>query len=128
VPGQVNVNDSIALRFNRKQVFAFSKVLLEVSPSVGIEPGFLLKYFPGLPLSFDLNANVIFHKVLITGISYRKKESIDFLLRAQVTPQLQLGYGYDHVIGDVASLSQASHELMINYLFRYTKSNAASPR
>jgi type IX secretion system PorP/SprF family membrane protein len=128
MPARVLVNDSVSVKFNKTQGLLFSRIRFEISPSVRLEPGFLLKYFPGLPLSYDINANVVFHKVLITGLSYRKDESIDFLLRAQVTPQLQLGYGYDNTIGNVSALSQASHELMINYLFRFTKNNVASPR
>lgn len=128
LPGKLALNDTLTVKLSRRQGFLFSKISFDLSPTVAIEPGFLVKYFPGLPLSYDLNTNFIFHKVLITGISYRKKESVDFLLRAQVTPQLQLGYGYDHTIGDVSGLSGASHELMVNYLFRFTRSNVTSPR
>jgi type IX secretion system PorP/SprF family membrane protein len=103
-------------------------VHFDLSPSIAIEPGFLIKYLPSVPLSFDVNTNFIFNKVLIAGVSYRKSESIDFLLRLQVTPKLQVGYGYDYTIGEVTALSQSSHELMINYLFKTTRNNLSSPR
>jgi hypothetical protein len=72
--------------------------------------------------------SMIFRKVLTMGLSYRKSESVDFLLKGFLTPQLEFGYSYDHVIGDVARSSNGSHELMIHYLFRYVHSNAVSPR
>lgn len=128
LPGKLALNDTVTVKLSRRQAFLFSKVTFELSPTITFEPGFLIKYFPGMPLSYDVNTNFTFHKVLITGISYRKKESIDLLFRAQVTPQLQLGYGYDHTIGDVSALSGASHELMVNYLFRFNRSNSTSPR
>jgi type IX secretion system PorP/SprF family membrane protein len=128
IPGKMIINDTITVKLKDSQYFIFSKFRMALSPGISFEPGFLLKYLAGVPLSYDLNTNFVIHKVLITGISYRNKESIDFLVRAQVTPQLQLGYGYDHVIGNVTALSQASHELMVNYQFKFTRNNITPPR
>jgi type IX secretion system PorP/SprF family membrane protein len=128
LPAKLTVSDTVTVNMNRSQGFLFSKIILPVSAGVTIEPGFLLKYISGAPLSFDLNTNIIFQKVLITGVSYRRDESVDFLLRAQITPQLQVGYGYDYLIGNASGLSNASHELMVNYLFKFTRSNISSPR
>jgi type IX secretion system PorP/SprF family membrane protein len=128
LPGKMPINDTVSIKFNKTNVLIFSRLKLDVSNALRIEPGFLLKYYPGTPFSYDLNANLIFHKVIIAGVSYRKEESVDFLLRVQATPQLQFGYGYDHVIGEVSAISQASHELMINFVFRSTRNNLSTPR
>jgi hypothetical protein len=79
-------------------------------------------------MSFDINANMIYRKVLTLGLSYRKDESVDFLFKAQVTRQLQIGYAYDHPIGKVSMLSNGSHELMVQYVFRYVEKDITSPR
>lgn len=128
IPTMYSVNDTISVQLSNANYFLFSKYRFKINENVDLEPGVLLKYLANVPLSFDLNMNVTFHQVLTTGVSYRKNESIDFLLRAQVTRQLQFGYAYDYPIQEIAKLSNGSHELMINYLFRYTRANVSSPR
>ena len=71
---------------------------------------------------------MIYRKVLTLGLSYRKNESVDFMLKGQITPQLQFGYAYDYVIGEVSQVSTGSHELMLNYVFRYAQTKVISPR
>ncbi|MFM9983754.1 MAG: type IX secretion system membrane protein PorP/SprF, partial [Flavobacteriales bacterium] len=58
----------------------------------------------------------------------RKTESVDLILKFQLTPQLQFGYAYDYPIDYAANLSSASHELMVKYQFRKTHKQVASPR
>ena len=128
LPNKVSLSDTVSVQLDRANLFFFSKYKIIVSESMALEPGLLLKYLPDLPLSYDINLSMIYRDVLSLGLSYRKKESVDFLLKAQITPQLQVGYAYDHTIGDVARLSNGSHELMINYLFRYTQSKVVNPR
>jgi type IX secretion system PorP/SprF family membrane protein len=128
LPNKVSLSDTVSVQLDRANLFFFSKYKIIVSENMALEPGLLLKYLPDLPLSYDINLSMIYRDVLSLGLSYRKKESVDFLLKAQITPQLQVGYAYDHTIGDVARLSNGSHELMINYLFRYTQSKVVNPR
>jgi type IX secretion system PorP/SprF family membrane protein len=128
LPERFSLNDSISIRMNQVNFLMFTKYLLNLNESIDIEPSILLKYLHGVPLSFDLNMNFIYRKVLTLGMSYRKKESIDFMFKGQMTPQLQFGYSYDHPVGEVSKVSNGSHELMVNYVFRYVRSNVSSPR
>lgn len=128
VPASYTINDTLSLRLSTTNYFLFSKYRMQVKENLAVEPSFLLKYLPNVPLSFDLNVNVIFHEVLTTGLSYRKSESVDFILKGQITPQLQFGYAYDYPIQEISRLSNGSHEVMVNYLFRYTRTNVTSPR
>lgn len=128
LPNKVSLSDTVSVQLDRANLFFFSKYKITVSESLELEPGMLLKYLPDLPVSYDVNLSMIYREVLTLGVSYRKAESVDFLLRALITPQLQVGYAYDHTIGNVARLSNGSHELMINYLFRYSESKVVNPR
>jgi type IX secretion system PorP/SprF family membrane protein len=128
LPERFVLNDSIEVKLNKTNLFLFFKYRVTLMENLEGEPGFLIKYLPGVPVSFDLNWNVIYRKVLTAGISYRKKESVDFLLKAQLTPQLQFGYAYDHPIGDISALSNGSHEIVVHYLFRYFQTKVSSPR
>lgn len=124
----ITVNDTVSVNFKRANFMGYARYRFSLSDNVDMEPGFMIKYFTTLPLSYDVNLNFIFRRVLTTGVSYRKSESIDVILKFQLTPQLQLGYAYDYPVNYAARLSSASHELMLNYLFRDFKKRAASPR
>jgi len=128
LPQTASVNDSISIAFNKAQFLLMSKYRFAVGKDFTLEPSGLLKYTSHVPLSFDINMNVLYRKVLTMGLSYRKKESVDFLLKAQVTGQLQFGYSYDHAIGEISRFANGSHELMVHYLFRYVRKNVSSPR
>jgi type IX secretion system PorP/SprF family membrane protein len=128
IPENLTVNDSVSIALNRSTILLFSKYRIPLNEAVDAEPSFLIKYMAGVPVSYDINLNMVFRKVLTTGLSYRKDESVDFLLKAQVTPQLQFGYAYDYPIGEIATLSNGSHEIVVHYLFRYVQKNVSSPR
>lgn len=128
IPKRVAFNDTVSVKLSRTNFFLFSKYTFTVSENMDLQPAILLKHLPGLPFSFDANLNMIYRKVLSIGLSYRKDESVDFLIKAQITPQLQFGYAYDHTISDVARLSNGSHEIMVHYLFRYIQTKVSSPR
>lgn len=128
IPERVRISDTLTINPGKANIFFFTKIKLALNENVDLEPSTLIKYLDGVPLSFDLNLNLIYRNVLTGGVSYRKNESIDFLLKAQITSQLQFGYSYDYPIGPISLLSNGSHELMVQYLFKYTEKNVRSPR
>ena len=128
LPEEFSLNDSTSITLRDANYFLFARYSITLNENIDIEPSMLLKYFAGIPLSYDVNMSLIYRKVLTVGLSYRKKESVDFMLRGQITPQMQFGYSYDHPIGEVSKVSNGSHELMINYVFKYVKSKVDSPR
>jgi type IX secretion system PorP/SprF family membrane protein len=128
VPGRFDVNDSLSIRLSKSPYFIFLKYRMRASDFIDIEPSVFLKYQSGIPLSFDINANMVYRKVLTLGLSYRKDESIDFLFKGQITRQLQLGYSYDHAIGRISMLTTGSHELMAQYVFRFVERDITLPR
>jgi type IX secretion system PorP/SprF family membrane protein len=128
VPKQVALDKDVNIQVGSTNYFLFSKYRISLSNSWEVEPSTLVKYIPVLPLSYDVNLNFVYRRILTAGFSYRGNESLDFLIKAQVTPQLQFGYSYDHPITNSTRLNSGSHELMINYVFRYIRKNISSPR
>lgn len=125
---KIQVNDSVFIDIRNINLIGFFGYRLALSSQFDFEPSLLLKYYHDLPLSYDVNLNMVYRKLLTAGLSYRKNESVAALLKLQLTTQLQVGYGYDFPIKEAAQLSTASHELMIQYVFRTVKKNVASPR
>src|SRR6478736_4049068 len=122
------VNDTTTITFKKKTVMGYSRYQFMLSETLDIEPALMVKYFPNLPLSFDVNLNFIYKKVLTVGASYRKSESVDFIFKFQLTPQFQFGYAYDYPMNSMTSLGSASHEILIHYVFRNVQKNVASLR
>jgi type IX secretion system PorP/SprF family membrane protein len=128
LPERFSLNDTVTVKLSNVNFFIFSKYKITLSEAFDLEPSLLIKHLNGVPLSYDLNLNAIYRKVLSVGFSYRKKESIDFMLKGQITAQLQFGYAYDYPVGTISRLSNGSHELMVNYVFRYVQDKITSPR
>lgn len=128
LPQRLRLSDSLTIELGNRTYFLFSKYRLSINESVDLEPSTLLKSLPGLPFSIDVNLNAIFYDALTVGVSYRSGESADLLLQAQITPQLKFGYAYDHPVGEIARISNGSHEMMVSYLFKFIRSGIQSPR
>jgi len=126
---QFSINDTLSVHLNSSNCFVFTRYRLTLNENVDLEPSVLIKYMEGVPLSYDLNVNWVYRRALTLGLSYRKKESVDFLFKAQLSLQLQLGYAYDYPLKVVNAMStNGSHELMLQYLFSFVKRKVRSPR
>lgn len=128
VSKSVQLNDTLSISIRTMNLFGYARYRFTLSKFIEMEPGLMIKYFPDVPVSYDVNLSFIYRSVLTTGLSYRSKESVDFILKLQLTSQLQFGYAYDYPINYAAKLSSASHELMLNYQFRNIHKRVTSSR
>jgi len=128
MPEKYSYSDSIHINWSKSQYFTFIRYRIKLNPSFELQPSMLLKYMEGVPFSYDLNGALVIEEVLTLALAYRKNESIDVLLKAQLTPQLQLGCSYDYSTGNGSRFLGGSYELMVNYVFKYTQTKVASPR
>tara|TARA_R110002012_G_scaffold99980_2_gene238468 strand:+ start:161342 stop:162259 length:918 start_codon:yes stop_codon:yes gene_type:complete len=124
----INVNDSITLDPINLNHLLFSQYHIALGSNFVLSPGFLFKYFQGIPISYDLNVLTTYRGVLTAGVSYRKEESLDFLIRFNLSSQFQVAYAYDYPIGNVSRLAQASNEIMLRYIFKFNYDNVNSPQ
>jgi type IX secretion system PorP/SprF family membrane protein len=125
---KTTVNDSIGIDLNKPHYFLYGRYRIPVNHNIKIQPGLMVKYLPGVPVSFDFHLAAIFNEVLLTGLSYRSFESIDLVLQAKLTPQLKAGYNFDFPIGKVGQLSHSSHEIMLNYILKFSRYRIKRPR
>jgi type IX secretion system PorP/SprF family membrane protein len=124
----VHVNDSVAIVFNRSTLYGYLRYRFPLNEKFDLDPGLLVKYFQDLPAIIDVNAIVTYRKVIAAGLGYRHKESLEGLIRLQLTHQLQLAYSYDYPINLASRLSTSSHEVMIQYQFKRKERIITSPR
>lgn len=115
-------------KFRRHYFLTVGKVF-DISSDVKLKSSFLLKAVDGAPSALDLNASVLLQEVLWLGLSYRSFDSFNGILRIQLNPAFQIGYGYDFLTtSQLSRVNGGSHELMLNYRFRFSKNRILTPR
>lgn len=110
------------LLFNGGYVFSIGK-------KVKFVPSVLMKYVPvHAPISFDFNVAFIFIDRIWIGAGYRLNDSYSFMLTANVTKQLRIGYCYDLTVSSLNKYTSGSHEVMASFDFDFSKGKIVSPR
>ena len=106
--------------------FLTSGYLIDISPSIAIQPSFLLKYVGGSPLEGDLNAIIIMRNIAF-GVSYRSNASINFLTEIKISERLKMGYSYEYSTNELNNFTNGSHEILLRYQIA-NKLKFVSPR
>lgn len=121
------LSDSINISL-ANNIYFLGRYNIPVNINVSFQPGILVKYVQGLPVSYDINLAAIINDVLLLGMSYRTQESINAIIQAKITPQLKIGYAYDYPLAKVGGVGSNSNEFMISYLFRFLNFRISKPR
>jgi type IX secretion system PorP/SprF family membrane protein len=105
--------------------------VFEINELFKFKPAFMAKIVKGAPISFDLTANVLFDNKVEFGVGYRLEDAFSGMVNFKATPELRIGYAYDHTISNLGPFSSGSHELFILYdlnIFGLNKGYDKSPR
>ncbi|WP_293892866.1 type IX secretion system membrane protein PorP/SprF [Sporocytophaga sp.] len=119
----------VANRMELKNHYFFTAgYVTDINENLKFKPSTLIKYIEGAPVQIDYNANFLYKEFLWLGVSYRSKTSLIFLAQVYANDQLSFGYSYDHSLSKLSGFNTGSHEIMISYLFSYTKTKVVTPR
>jgi type IX secretion system PorP/SprF family membrane protein len=102
--------------------------VFDVNPNLKFKPFSMIKMAPGAPTSFDLSANFMFFDKFEAGTTYRLQDSFGVMVNYMITPNLRLGYAYDHVVSDLKVVSSSSHEFIMLFDLNFPKKVSQSPR
>lgn len=111
-----------------RHYFLTGGYVFDLGPNWKFKPNFLIKTVPGAPVELDLNANFLFIEKLWMGVSWRSFDSFDLLAQFFITDQLSLGYAYDITTTKLRGYTSGSHELMLNYVFKFSEDKMLTPR
>lgn len=89
--------------------------VFELNELFKFKPAFMAKAVKGAPISFDLTANVLFDNKVEFGVGYRLEDAFSGMVNFKATPELRIGYAYDHTISNLGPFSSGSHEMFILY-------------
>lgn len=109
--------------------FLTSGYVFDLNDMFKLKPAFMAKAVQGAPVTLDITANVLYNEKLELGIGYRVDDSVSGLINFRVTPELRIGYAYDHTTSNLGPFSSGSHEVLFLYdLNILTKGFDKSPR
>jgi len=112
-------------------VFLTSGYVFEISELVKFKPAFMSKIVKGAPIAFDITANVLYDNRFEFGLGYRIEDAFSAMFNVKATPELRIGYAYDHTVSNLGPFSSGSHEIFILYdldLFNSNPGYNKSPR
>lgn len=89
--------------------------LVNLNDNFILKPSFLVRGVKGIPLNYDINANIFFREIMSAGVSYRSQSALVGLLDFRLVPTLRLGYAYDYNLGRLNNFSKATHEIILRY-------------
>lgn len=98
-----------------------------LSSQVKFTPSLLVKYHPGNVVQIDYNTLFGLKDRIWVGLSYRSKDIFVAMFQCQLNYQFRLSYAYDFNAGSMGKYLGGSHEIVLNYIFRYNR-NVTGPR
>src|SRR5258708_13333047 len=87
----------------------------KLSNIVKFVPSTLIKMQDDAPLTFDLNAFLVFYDAVGLGCSYRFGDSLIPMFELQLNNNFHVRYAYDITTSPLNQSSHCSPELIINY-------------
>lgn len=102
--------------------------VFDLSSSFKFKPSVMVKSAIKTPTSLDLSANFLYKERLEFGLTHRLDDSFGAMVNFAITPNLRLGYAYDHIISDLNITTSASHEFMLLFDLNFPKKVSISPR
>jgi type IX secretion system PorP/SprF family membrane protein len=102
--------------------------VFELGPSVKLKPFAMVKSSFNAPVSFDVSLNALFSDRFEIGATYRREDSFGAMANFAITPQLKIGYAYDHIISDLDVVTPSSHEVILLFDLNLSKKVSRSPR
>jgi len=108
--------------------FVSAGYVFDLNPNLKFKPSFLLKSTFNVPTSMDVSANFLYQEKIEFGATYRLQDSFGLLVNINVTPDLRIGYAYDHIVSNLNVSTSSSHEIILLYDFLPVKKVSLSPR
>ena len=102
--------------------------VFDLNPNLKFKPFAMLKSSVNAPMSVDISTNFMIYDKLELGATYRLEDSFGAMVNFAVTPNLRIGYAYDHIVSDLNVATPASHEVMLLFDINFSKKVSQSPR
>jgi len=102
--------------------------VFDLTSNLKLKPSTMIKVVEGAPISWDLNASLFINEMFEVGLSWREGDSLDAIIGVQASPNIRVGYAYDHTLTHLGDFNTGSHELMLLFDLDFAKKHIKSPR
>jgi len=102
--------------------------VFDLNPNLKFKPSAMIKSSLNTSTSLDVSANFMIYDKLELGATYRLEDSFGAMVNFAVTPNLRIGYAYDHIVSDLNITTPASHEVMLLFDLNFPPKVSQSPR
>ncbi|HHH49721.1 MAG TPA: type IX secretion system membrane protein PorP/SprF [Saprospiraceae bacterium] len=107
-----------------RHINAMAGFTINLSNEAILYPQLLIKYASNVPLSADINLNILLGNIITVGATYRtgrssasSGESLDFILGGQISDRIFLGFSYDMTLSELKAYNQGGVEALVQYCF-----------
>ena len=108
--------------------FLTAGYVFQLTDNVKFKPSAMLKSAFGVSPSIDGSANFLFYEKFEIGATYRLDDSFGAMVNYAITPNLRIGYAYDHIVSDLNVTTPSSHEVILLFDLNFPKKVSRSPR
>lgn len=102
--------------------------VFDINQNVKFKPFFMLKSAFNVSPSLDLSTNFLFNDKFEVGATYRLEDSFGAMVNYAISPNVKVGYAYDHIISDLKVTTPSSHEIILLFDLNFPKKVSRSPR
>lgn len=102
--------------------------VFDVSENIKFKPFFMMKSAFNAPTSLDLSTNFLFNQKFEAGVTYRLEDSFGAMINYAISPNVKLGYAYDHIVSDLNVTTPSSHEIVLLFDLNFPRKVSSSPR
>jgi len=102
--------------------------VFDLTPSTKFKPFVMVKSAFSAPVSLDVSTNFMFFDKFEIGATYRLEDSFGAMVNYAITPNLRIGYAYDHIVSDLNVTTPSSHEVILLFDLNFPKKVSQSPR
>ena len=123
-------NDQGIQRFGSEvsHYFLTGGYVFQITDNFKLKPSFMVKSSFDVSPSVDGSLNALFFDKFEIGATYRLDDSFGGMVNYAITPNLRIGYAYDHITSDLKVTTPASHEVMLLFDLNFPKKVSRSPR
>ena len=111
-----------------RHYFLTGGYVFDINPDFKLKPFAMLKSAFNAPSSLDVSLNALFNEKFEIGATYRVDDSFGGMVNYAITPNLRIGYAYDHIISDLKTVTTSSHEVILLFDLNFPKKVSRSPR
>ena len=102
--------------------------VFDLNPNLKFKPFAMVKSAFGTPVSFDVSTNFLLNEKFEVGATYRYQDSFGAMVNYAISPNVRIGYAYDHIISDLKVTTPSSHEVILLFDLNFPKKVSQSPR